>query len=229
MQQKRIVSLDEWLAARRHQRSQEKAFTRLRDELSRQRRELPWVRVEKRYVFEGSDGPQTLADLFDGRSQLIVYHLGLGPQWRQGRPSCLLLADHIEGAVMHLARRDVTLVAVSRAPLTEIETVSRRMGLRFKWMSSRESGFDGDCRVPFQNEENTEGRAYGDGPTRQFQSEEMCGISMFYKDAGGAIFYIPIATGQVVSVAVMAAMVVAAGILIDQESSPAVSRSAPLA
>jgi predicted dithiol-disulfide oxidoreductase (DUF899 family) len=229
MQQKRIVSRDEWLAARKHQRSQEKEFTRLRNELRRRRRELPWVRVEKRYVFEGSDGPQTLADLFDGRSQLIVYHLGLDPHLEQGRPSCLLLADHIDGAVMHLARRDVALVAVSRAPLPEIETVSRRMGWRFKWMSSRESGFDGDYRMPFQNEENTEDRVYGDGAARRFQSEEMSGISMIYKDAGGAIFHIPLATGPVVSVAVMAAMVVAAGILIDQESSPAVSRSAPLA
>src|SRR5713226_2858809 len=126
MQQNRIVSQDEWLAARTQHLIKEKEFTRLRDQLSAERRALPWEAVEKPYVFDGPDGKETLAELFNGRSQLIVYHFMFGPGWEHGCPSCSLLADHIDGSVVHLAHRDVTLLAVSRAPLPQIEAFKKR-------------------------------------------------------------------------------------------------------
>src|SRR6266851_6970312 len=136
MDNHRIVTRDEWFAARKQHLCKEKELTRLRDELSRQRRELPWVKVEKPYVFDGPDGKETLAELFNGRSQLIVYHFMFGPGWEHGCPSCSLLADHVDGSVVHLAHRDVTLLAVSRAPLPQIEAFKMRMGWHFKWVSS---------------------------------------------------------------------------------------------
>ena len=126
--QHKIVSQDEWLKARKEHLAAEKAFTKARDQLSRQRRELPWVKVDKNYVFDTPRGKKTLADLFDGRSQLIVYHFMLGPGWEAGCPSCSFLADHFDGANIHLAQRDVTLAVVSRAPLTEIQAFQKRMG-----------------------------------------------------------------------------------------------------
>src|SRR5262245_50231909 len=153
MTQHRIVSQDEWLAARTQHLSKEKEFTRLRDELSRQRRELPWARVEKPYVFDTPGGKETLADLFGGRSQLIVYHFMLGPGWEEGCKSCSFLADHIDGSVVHLAHRDVTLLAVSRAPLPQIEAFKKRMGWRFKWVSSNGSDFNFDYHVSFTRDE----------------------------------------------------------------------------
>jgi predicted dithiol-disulfide oxidoreductase (DUF899 family) len=124
----RIVSQDEWLAARKAHLVREKEFTRLRDQLSAERRELPWVKVEKNYMFDGPNGKETLADLFAGRSQLLVYHFMLGPEWEAGCKSCSFLADHIDGSVIHLAHRDVTFVVVSRAPLSKIEAYKKRMG-----------------------------------------------------------------------------------------------------
>ncbi len=135
MQPQKIVSHEEWLVARKAHLAEEKAFTHARDALSRKRRELPWEKVEKNYVFDGPNGKETLADLFGGKSQLIVYHFMLGPDWEQGCPSCSLLADHFDGAVIHLAQRDVALVVVSRAPLQQIEKFQRRMGWHFKWVS----------------------------------------------------------------------------------------------
>src|SRR5213080_1842000 len=132
----RVVSQAEWLAARKELLGKEKEFTRLRDELTRQRRELPWEKVEKQYIFEGPGGKETLADLFDGRSQLIVYHFRLGPGWEEGCKSCSYLADHCDGANWHLPHRDVTLVVISRAPFSEIEPFKKRMGWRFKWVPS---------------------------------------------------------------------------------------------
>ena len=126
--QHKLVSRDEWLIARKAHLAREKELTRLRDQLSAERRELPWVKVEKPYVFDTPGGKRTLGDLFDGRSQLIVYHFMFGPEWKEGCPSCSLLADHFDGATVHLAQRDVTLVAVSRAPLPEIEAYKQRMG-----------------------------------------------------------------------------------------------------
>src|SRR5258708_7837421 len=127
----KVVSQAEWLAARKELLKKEKEFSRLRDELSRQRRELPWEKVEKKYVFDGPKGKETLADLFGGRSQLIVYHFMLGPDWKEGCPSCSFISDHIDGSVVHLAARDVRLVVVSRAPLAQIEAFKKRMGWRF--------------------------------------------------------------------------------------------------
>src|SRR5262245_15949004 len=127
-----VVSRETWLEARRAHLVKEKELTRQRDELSRQRRELPWVKVEQNYLFDGPNGKETLADLFDGRSQLIVYHFMLGPGWEEGCPSCSLLADHLDGSIAHLNARDVTLVVVSRAPQPQIEAFKKRMGWRFK-------------------------------------------------------------------------------------------------
>src|SRR5689334_3226886 len=131
-----VVSRSEWLAARRALLAKEKEAVRLRDELNAQRLALPWERVEKAYAFDTAEGRKTLAELFAGRSQLIVYHFMLGPGWVQGCPSCSFLADHFDGAVVHLAQRDVTFVVVSRAPFAEIEAYKKRMGWTFKWVSS---------------------------------------------------------------------------------------------
>ncbi len=153
MEPHKVVSHDEWLAARKAHLADEKAFTRARDALSRKRRELPWEKVEKNYVFDGPDGKQTLADLFGGKSQLIVYHFMLGPDWEEGCPSCSLLADHFDGAVVHLAQRDVAFVVVSRAPLQRIEKFKRRMGWHFKWVSSFGNDFNFDYQVSASPEE----------------------------------------------------------------------------
>jgi len=189
MNHNRIVSREEWLAARKQHLSKEKEFTRLRDELSRQRRELPWVRVEKRYVFDGPNGQETLADLFDGRSQLIVVHFMFGPGWEEGCKSCSFRADHLDGALVHLAHRDVTLVVVSRAPLPQIETFKKRMGWRFKWVSSYGTDFNFDFHVSFTKEEMAKGKVYYNYNMREFGTEEAPGTSVFYKDETGDIFY----------------------------------------
>ena len=159
MQPHKIVSHDEWLAARKAHLADEKAFTHARDALSRKRRELPWEKVDKNYVFDTPDGKKTLADLFGGKSQLIVYHFMLGPDWEQGCPSCSLLADHFDGAVVHLAQRDVAFVVVSRAPLAQIEKFERRMGWHFKWVSSFANDFNYDYHVSATPEEKASGKA----------------------------------------------------------------------
>ncbi len=147
--QHKIVSQDEWLAARKALLAKEKEFSKARDQLSSARRDLPWLKVEKNYVFDSPHGKEKLADLFGGKSQLIVYHFMLGPGWVQGCPSCSFLADHFDGAVVHLAQRDVSLVVVSRAPLAEIEAYKKRMGWKFKWVSSYGSDFNHDFHVSF--------------------------------------------------------------------------------
>jgi predicted dithiol-disulfide oxidoreductase (DUF899 family) len=189
MQPHKVVSEQEWLAARKAHLAKEKEFTRARDELSRQRRALPWVKVEKPYVFDGPRGKETLADLFDGRSQLIVYHFMFGPGWEQGCPSCSFLADHFDGAVAHLAQRDVTLLAVSRAPLPQIEAFNRRMGWRFKWVSSYGNDFNRDYHVSFTTDEMAQGKVNYNYEMREFGSEEAPGASVFYKDATGDVFH----------------------------------------
>ncbi len=184
-----IVTREEWLVARKQHLSKEKEFTRLRDELSRQRRELPWVRVEKRYVFEGPNGKETLADLFDGRSQLIVDHFMLGPGWKEGCVGCSFGADHIGGALVHLEHHDVTLVVVSRAPLPEIEAFKKRMGWRFKWVSSYGNDFNSDYHVSFTKDKMAKGKVYYNYDMHEFPSEEGPGASVFYKDGSGDIFH----------------------------------------
>jgi predicted dithiol-disulfide oxidoreductase (DUF899 family) len=185
----RVVSQAEWLEARKDLLAKEKDFSRRRDALSAERRELPWVRVEKEYVFASPGGKQTLADLFDGRSQLIVYHFMFGPDWEQGCPSCSLLADHFDGAAVHLAQRDVTLVVVSRAPLPQIEAFKKRMGWRFKWVSSYGSDFNHDYHVSFTKEEMANGKVSYNYGVSGFPSEEAPGASVFYRDAAGAVFH----------------------------------------
>jgi predicted dithiol-disulfide oxidoreductase (DUF899 family) len=185
----RIVSRDEWLAARKAHLADEKAFTRARDELSRKRRQLPWVKVAKPYVFDGPNGQETLSDLFGGKSQLIVYHFMMGPGWEAGCPSCSLLADHFDGAAVHLAQRDVSFVVVSRAPLPQIETFQRRMGWRFKWVSSFGNDFNYDYHVSFTPEEKAKGPVEYNYQRQGFPRDEAPGASVFYKNAAGDIFH----------------------------------------
>ena len=153
MMQNRIATREEWLAARKAHLAREKELTRLRDQVSAERRGLPWLRIDKRYVFDGPRGKETLADLFDGRSQLIIKHFMLGPGWREGCVGCSFHADHIDGALTHLVHHDVTLLAVSRAPLAEIEAFKKRMGWGFKWVSSHGSDFNYDFHVSFTKDE----------------------------------------------------------------------------
>jgi predicted dithiol-disulfide oxidoreductase (DUF899 family) len=191
--QQRVVSPAEWLAARQEYLAKEKEFTRLRDELSRQRRALPWEKVEKAYIFDGPNGKETLGDLFDGRSQLVVYHFMLGPGWKEGCKSCSYLGDHFDGTTVHLANRDVTLVVVSRAPLAEIEAFKKRMGWRFKWVSSFGNDFNHDYHVSFTKDEQAKGAVYYNYEMAEFPSEEGPGISVFYKgenkSEGGDVFH----------------------------------------
>ena len=159
-EQATVVPSAEWLAARKELLRKEKEFTRLRDELSRQRRELPWEKVEKQYVFDGPRGKETLADLFGGKSQLIVYHFMFGPGWKEGCPSCSYLADTFDGAVVHLAHRDVTFMAISRATYPEIEAFKKRMGWQFKWVSSFGNEFNRDYQASFSKEDKANGKVY---------------------------------------------------------------------
>lgn len=185
----RVVSRDEWLAERKALLAHEKELTRERDRIARERRQLPWVRVDKNYVFEAPGGRRTLAELFAGRSQLLVQHFMLAEGWEEGCPSCSFMADHTDGMIPHLANRDVTFVAVSRAPLAEIEPFRRRMGWRFTWVSSHGTDFNRDFRVTFSPEEVAKGKLdynYGDWP---MAFEEWPGISVFYKDDAGKVFH----------------------------------------
>ena len=186
--QHRVVSREDWLAARKELLRKEKEFTRLRDRLSAERRELPWVRVEKDYVFDGPDGKETLSDLFEGRSQLMVYHFMFGPEWEQGCPSCSFVSDHIDGANWHLPQRDVTLLAVSRAPLAQIEAFKARMGWRFNWVSSYGNDFNRDYHVSFTKEELAKGKVYYNYDLVEGY-DELPGLSVFYKDENGDMFH----------------------------------------
>jgi predicted dithiol-disulfide oxidoreductase (DUF899 family) len=185
-----IVSRDEWLAARKQLLNKEKELTRLRDQVSAARRDLPWVKIETNYVFDGPHGKETLADLFDGRSQLVVYHFMFAPGWDEGCRSCSFLADHIDGALVHLAHRDVTLLAVSRAPLSQIEAFKRRMGWRFKWVSSYGNDFNRDYHVSFTKDDIARGKTYYNYEERESPGEgEAPGTSVFYQDRTGNIFH----------------------------------------
>jgi predicted dithiol-disulfide oxidoreductase (DUF899 family) len=177
-----VVSREEWLVARKAHLAREKEYTRLRDELSRERRDLPWVKVEKQYMFDGPDGRETIADLFEGRSQLIVYHFMFGPEWKEGCPGCSFLADHIDGANLHLAHHDVSLVAVSRAPWPEFEGFKKRMGWRFKWVSSHGSDFNFDYHVSSNENDIAVGKHYYNYEVCNGPGGERPGISVFYRD-----------------------------------------------
>ncbi|MFZ0734980.1 MAG: DUF899 domain-containing protein [Candidatus Sulfotelmatobacter sp.] len=181
----KLVSPAEWLAARKAFLAKEKEFTRLRDELSRQRRELPWQKVEKNYVFQGAKGKESLADLFGGRSQLIVYHFMFGPGWKEGCPSCSYIADQFDSIALHMAQRDTTLVAISRATWPEIEAFQKRMGWKFKWVSSNGTDFNYDYHVSFSKEDVTNKNTVYNYETSEFPSEEGPGASVFFNGDGG--------------------------------------------
>jgi len=184
-----VVSEAEWLVARKDLLNREKEFSRQRDALSAARRKLPMVKVEKEYVLEGPDGKETLADLFEDRSQLIIYHFMLGPKWEEGCKSCSYLADHFDGANWHLPHRDTTFAVVSRAPLPEIQAYKKRMGWRFKWVSSYDSDFNFDYHVSFAEEEEKKNKVYYNYETTEFMSDELPGLSVFYKDEDGNVFH----------------------------------------
>jgi predicted dithiol-disulfide oxidoreductase (DUF899 family) len=187
--QHQIVSREQWLAAREQLLTEEKELTRLRDKVNASRRAMPWVSVEKSYVFDGPNGRETLADLFAGRSQLVVRHFMFGPGWEAGCVGCSFLADHLDGALVHLEHHDVTVVVVSRAPFAEIEAFRQRMGWRFKWVSSHDSDFNYDYHVSFTPEEIASGRARYNYRLTDRIGEEMPGTSVFYKDADGTIVH----------------------------------------
>jgi len=189
MEQHPIVSQEEWLAARTDLLREEKEFTRLRDRLSAERRALPWVKVEKNYVFDGPGGKETLADLFGGRSQLIVKHFMLGPDWSEGCVGCSFELDHVDGILVHLAQQDISYVVVSRGPLAKIEAFRRRMGWNVKWVSSGASDFNYDFHVSFTPDEIARGEAYYNYGMRKIGIDEMSGRSVFYKNDNGEIFH----------------------------------------
>jgi predicted dithiol-disulfide oxidoreductase (DUF899 family) len=185
----KIVSRDEWIAARREHLAKEKELTRLRDQLSRERRELPWVRVDKTYAFDGPRGQETLADLFDGRSQLIVQHFMFDPSWDEGCKSCSFWVDNFDDIVVHLNHRDVTMVLVSKAPFEVLERYRKRMGWSIKWVSSFSTDFNRDYQVSFTEAEREQGRAFYNFALGGFPAPEGPGISVFCKDAEGAVFH----------------------------------------
>jgi predicted dithiol-disulfide oxidoreductase (DUF899 family) len=187
--QHKVVSRDEWRKARLTHLAAEKELTRKRDQLSRERRELPWERVEKNYVFTAPEGPRTLADLFEGRHQLMVQHFMFAPEWEQGCKSCSFMADHIDGARAHLAARDTSFAAISRAPIAKLERFKQRMGWQFKWVSSQETSFNYDFAVSFTPEEKAKGEFYYNYGMEPFLGEEMPGVSVFYKDDAGDVFH----------------------------------------
>jgi predicted dithiol-disulfide oxidoreductase (DUF899 family) len=185
----KVVSEKEWLAARKKLLAEEKKFSKLRDKLNQKRRDLPWVKMEKDYVFEGPDGEETLADLFCGNTQLITYHFMFGPDWEEGCAHCSFWADHFDSTLIHLAQRDTTLVAVSRAPYNTIAKFKKRMGWKFKWVSSNKNDFNFDLQVSFTPEELRSGTAVYNYAKLDMDIDEREGISAFYKDTKGAVYH----------------------------------------
>ena len=189
MESHRIASHQEWIEARKQLLAREKEFTRLRDQLSQQRRDLPWERVEQSYVFDGPKGKETLLDLFDGRHQLIVYHFMFDPSWEAGCKSCSFWADNFNGIVVHLRQRDVTMIAVSHAPLVKLEAYRKRMGWTFKWVSSAGNEFNRDYYVSHTPEELAKKDAYYNYTRQPPYAPEAPGISVFYRDDKGGVFH----------------------------------------
>ena len=184
-----VVSHDAWLAARTALLAKEKEFTRLRDELSRERRALPWEKVDKEYVFEGPRGKQTLADLFERRSQLVVYHFMFNPEADEGCKHCSFWADNFNGIGAHLNHRDVSFVAVSRAPLAKIERFKRRMGWGFTWVSSAPNDFNYDYQVSFTPEQIRSGTMIYNYAPLDMDIADREGVSVFYRDPRGAVYH----------------------------------------
>ena len=185
----RIVSKDEWLAARDALLKKEKEFTLLREKLGQQQRDMPWVLVDKEYLFDGPNGKQTLSELFDGRRPLLVYHVMYDPNWDAGCPSCSFWADNFNGIVVHLNQRDVTMIAVSKAPYSKIGEYKKRMGWNFKWVSSYDNDFNFDYHVSFTPEELSEKKAFYNYNMQDTRSPEREGVSVFYKDTAGHVFH----------------------------------------
>jgi len=184
-----VVSRERWLAGRQSLLAREKELTRLHDAVAAERRALPWVRIDKQYVFDTPQGRRTLGDLFDGRRQLLVQHFMFGPGWEEGCPSCSYMADHVDGMTVHLAQRDVTFVAVSRAPLAELERFRARMGWRFRWVSSHGGDFNRDFGVTFTADEMARGAVPYNYAMQPFPHAEAPGISVFRQDDTGAVFH----------------------------------------
>jgi predicted dithiol-disulfide oxidoreductase (DUF899 family) len=184
-----IVSQGEWIKARKELLIKEKEFTHARDQLNQTRRDLPWVRVDKEYVFDGPKGKQTLSELFSGKSQLIVYHFMYGPDWEAGCPSCSFWADNFNNIIIHLNQRDVTMIAVSRAPYNKIATYQKRMGWNFHWVSSCDNDFNFDYHVSFTQEELTKKKAYYNYALQDIGVSDKEGVSVFYKNPSGQIFH----------------------------------------
>jgi predicted dithiol-disulfide oxidoreductase (DUF899 family) len=189
MSKPEVVSQDQWIAARRALLAEEKALTAARDALAAKRRALPWTRVTKDYVFEGADGPVSLSDLFDGRSQLVVYHFMFGPEWAEGCPGCSLLCDHVDGARQHFEHNDLSFVAVSRAPIGKLAAYRERMGWTFNWVSSVGNDFNFDYRVSFPAGSREDGVIYNFEKMPDPGIDELPGASVFFKDADGAIYH----------------------------------------
>lgn len=185
----KIVPENEWAESRKALLQKEKEFTILRDQLSQQRRDLPWVAVNKEYVFEGPNGKQTLSDLFEGRCQLIVYHFMFDPTWEAACLHCSFWADNFNRIIVHLNQRDVTMIAVSRAPYSKLAEYRKRMGWDFKWVSSCDTDFNFDYHVSFTPEELAKKEAFYDFVTQDPHSSEREGVSVFYKDLAGRVFH----------------------------------------
>ncbi len=177
----KVASREEWLEARKKLLAKEKQLTREREALAAERRQLPWVKVEAHYVFDSPEGKKTLAELFDGKSQLIVYHFMFGPEWQEGCPSCSFLMDHTDGMLPHLAQRDVAFAAVSRAPISKIEAFRERMNWKFRWVSSNANSFNRDYQVSFTKEELAKGAVAYNFTIGGFPSVEAPGISVFFR------------------------------------------------
>jgi predicted dithiol-disulfide oxidoreductase (DUF899 family) len=189
MEQPRIVSRRDWLAAHAEHLKQEKALTRMRDQLRAKRRELPWTRIDKHYLFHAPSGSKSLGDLFEGRSQLIIKHFMFGPGWGEGCVGCSFEMDHVQAALQHLEQHDVKFAAVARAPLAEINAFKQRMGWHFEWVSSEGSDFNYDFHVSFTPEEMAAGKAYYNFRLDDIPIEELSGLSVFYKNDDDEIFH----------------------------------------
>jgi len=189
VEEHQVVSPKQWLAARKRLLAKEKKFTKLRDQLNAQRRSLPWEKVEKKYVFDTAAGKRTFAELFDGKSQLVVYHFMFGPGWGEGCAHCSFWADHYDATLPHLAQRDTRLVVVSRAPLKEIAAFQKRMGWCFPWVSSFDNDFNFDLHVSFRPEEIRSGKLNYNYGVFEMEIDELQGVSSFYKDKRGDVFH----------------------------------------
>lgn len=184
-----VVSREEWLQAGKDFLAKEKEFTRLRDQLSEQRRSLPWVKVDKEYIFDGPNGKETLAELFAGKSQLVIYHFMFDPSWSEGCKSCSFWADNYNGILVHLNQRDTSFVTASRAPLNQLEAYKQRMGWGFKWVSSNGSDFNYDYHVSFTEEQKQSGQTFYNYQQGKSAPSEAPGVSVFFKDEQGQVFH----------------------------------------